>query len=108
MNFGIEASVALIITQLAFTCSKLTKDTEQCVKYVKPNYLVLISILLTLNGFYTLFFFSPTVYFEQVNVDWRNSNEFNSIACQCSLLHCFPVGLIQKLLSGKLLNISIL
>ena len=24
MNFGIEASVALIITQLAITCSKLT------------------------------------------------------------------------------------
>ena len=48
-------------------CSKSTKETlEKCVKY---DEVVLMSLLLTLNIFY-IFFNTPIVAFEQVNVNW--------------------------------------
>ena len=48
----------LVISQPAFTCSKLIiKTLEQGVKYVQVNHkddIVLVSLLLTLNIFHTL------------------------------------------------------
>ena len=55
-----EILTPLVFTQLAITCSKLTIETvKQSVKYVQNwliiNDLVLVSLLLTLNIFYTVF-----------------------------------------------------
>ena len=51
-------SLILVETQPAITCLKLTIETpEQCVKYVQSvlQSVVLMSLLLTLNMFLTLF-----------------------------------------------------
>ena len=58
------------LTKLAFICSKSSMETpEQCVKFVQSQWRRLVSLLLTLNTFHTLFW-SFIDDFEQVNTGW--------------------------------------
>ena len=66
-----------LITQLAIACSKLTEETLAIG-------VVLVSLLLTLNIFHTLFSVS-IVNFEQVNAGWVASLSYTSTK-ECSLI----------------------
>ena len=75
----------LYTNQPAFTCSKLTiKPLEQGVKYVQTTGAVLVSLLLTLNIFHTLFYCfycslwtcncrlcSEVVYSQKISFDYK-------------------------------------
>ena len=69
-----------LIIQLAVTCSKLTVEITE----TPAIGVVLVSLLLTLNIFHTLFSVS-IVNFEQVNAGWVASLSYTSTK-ECSLI----------------------
>ena len=75
------------LTQVIFTCSNSTIETlEKGVKYVQSQKkhqndaidVVLVFLILPLNIFHTIFYFS-IVEFEQVNVSWVGTFFFRCV-----------------------------